>query len=1167
MDRFFMFWRRYGLWFGIFLVAFLGCFFAAANLPTIAPRAIAEQATAAAEENQSSSPAAAVQTEAAPQGEIPLSQADSSAAPQTPPAGEEQSVTDSGAGQAGQTAEKSKESPNQAQSTEKPVEAGGLSKLLNALIYLAFLVLIVGLPIGLAYFICEQWRLREYFGRISFILFTIVLAVVIILTRWPPKLGIDLSGGVIMVYEIEGAVRQPGEQALGDRDQIDMDQLIAALNRRVNPSGVKEVTIRRFGPQQIEIIVPEVDEEEVARLERVISSIGTLEFRILANQRDHRRLIERAMVMPPDEQELYDERGNLLAWWVPVAKGQEGAIGNRGEIAVRAGRYRNQDWLQVLVVKDRYNVTGADLFRVAEDVDDKMQPCVSFVLRAGSAQRFGALTSENRPDPTTGFQRRLGIILDGYLYSAPNLIQPIFDRGQITGIPTREEVQALIQVLQAGSLPAVLSPTPISRLVTGPQLGRDTIRQSVTAMIVAAIIVFGFMFAYYRFAGVVACVAVVLNLTMLLALMILLKAAFTLPGLAGLTLTVGMAVDANVLIYERIREELSRKATLRMAIRNGFEKAMSAIIDSNLTTILTAVILYFVGTDQVRGFAVTLFLGLILNLYTAVFMARVLFEIGERRKWIKQLSMMQIIEHSRIDFMGAKKYAITGSLIVILLGLVALIARGPGVLDIDFTGGVAVEILFNKPKDISDVRYRLRELRDLAVSDVRIEGEELHRRYVINTSSPPGVEAQEYLNEVKKRIGEVFKDELVHYSVKIENLSESDATSLWKGNRPESALTTAPLGAGIAGLFIGENAQEGSAETEQDSSNGPGLEKTASGEKTAGDEEKTAAEKEAVSGSQEGPTTAELPTALAETKSQPTGTAGQPDNRFAGGTRVRVKFDHKVNYESIEALVKDQLSQLSEPDRTAAFEIYNKEYRRGDTTGYEEWEIRLAMPPEKGLSVITKMKEHFEATPFFPSSNTIGGKVAGSTRVRAVYALILSVCGMIVYLWIRFARVSFGFAAAVALVHDVLITLGMIALSAYVTGLLSFLLIDEFKIGLSVLAAFLTIIGYSVNDTIIIFDRIREVKGKAPHITPQIINTSINQTLSRTIITSVTTLFVVVVLYIGGGAGIHAFSFTLLIGVITGTYSSIFIASPVLLRLSPQPTGPASAAKSLQHVS
>lgn len=1036
----------------------------------------------------------------------------------------------------------------------KPAKPSFLSRILNAVVYLALLFVIFGVPVLVAYFLCEWWRAREYFGRISFILFTIVLAIVILLTRWPPKLGIDLSGGVIMVYEIQGAVRQPGAAAQPGTDQIDMEQLIAALNRRVNPSGVKEVTIRRFGPQQIEIIVPEVDEEEVARLERVISSIGTLEFRILANMRDHRRIIERALSLPPEEQELYDERGNLLAWWVPVAKGQEEAIGNFGEIAVRKGRHRNEDWLQILVVKDRYNVTGADLFRVREDVDESMHPCVAFVLKAGSAQqRFGALTSDNRPDPTTGFSRRLGIILDGYLYSAPQIRQPIFDRGQITGIPTREEVQALVQVLQAGSLPAVLSPTPISRLITGPQLGRDTIRQSVIAMSVAAVIVFSFMIAYYRFAGVVACLAVILNLTMLVALMILLKAAFTLPGLAGLTLTVGMAVDANVLIYERIREELNRKATLRMAIRNGFEKAMSAIVDSNLTTILTAVVLYFVGTDQVRGFAVTLFLGLVLNLYTAVFVARVIFDLGERRRWIKKLSMMQLIGVPNFDFIAVKKYAIAASTVVILAGLVALGLRGQGVLDIDFTGGVAVEILFKRPIDIAQVRYRLRELRDLAVSDVRIEGEEPHRRFVINTSSPPGVEAESYLNEVKRKVQEVFGEELVHYQVTLEPITKTSFVPAYFGEQLAQA-SSSWVGSAIAGLVWGENAQDVPATNDTS----PGQAATP----------KNPAETSQATAPEPAPTTEAAKTGEETAPQAVAPAAPQPAaDRFAKGTRVLLKFDHKVNFETLEERVKKVMAGLPEPDRGADWEIYNEHYRRGDTTGYDSWELRLALPPEKGMKVAEGVKNEFEKTVYFPSSNTIGGKVAGSTRVRAIYALVLSVLGMIVYLWVRFTRVSFGVAAAVALVHDVLVTVGMIALSAYVTGIFSFLLIDEFKIGLPVLAALLTIIGYSVNDTIIIFDRIREVKGKAPFITPQIVNTSINQTLSRTLITSLTTLFVVIVLYIGGGAGIHGFSFTLLVGILTGTYSTLFIASPVLLWLSPQATGPASQVTSVQYVS
>lgn len=1088
----------------------------------------------------------------------------------TKPAGESQPETtggqqsakvipaDSGEGGGSQTtkgelseggAQPSTAQPSQGESPKEEAKGSSLHGVINFLLFLVSVALIIGFPVGLAYFICEKWRAREYFGRISFILFTIVAAIAILLTRWPPKLGIDLSGGVILVYEVEGAVRQPGmAQQSGEEQAIDMDQLIAALNRRVNPSGVKEVTIRRFGPQQVEIIIPEVDEEEVARLERVISSIGTLEFRILANMRDHRRVIERALALPPDEQELYDDRGNLVAWWVPVAKGQEEAMGNHGEIAVRMGKHRGEDWLQVLVMKDRYDVTGADLLRVREDVSEDMQPCVSFVLRPGSAQqRFGALTSENRPDPNTDFQRRLGIVLDGYLYSAPMLRQPIFDRGQITGIPSRDEVLALVQVLQAGSLPAVLSPEPISRLVTGPQLGRDTIRQSVIAMAISAVIVFVFIIAYYRFAGMVACLAVVLTLLMLVALMILLKAAFTLPGLAGLTLTVGMAVDANVLIYERMREELQRKATLRMAIRNGFERAMSAIVDSNLTTMLTAVILYFVGTDQVRGFAVTLFLGLVLNLYTAVFISRIVFEIAERRKWIKKLTMLHLIGLTKFDFMGVKWYNIGGSAVVILIGLIAVAARGTGILDIDFTGGVAVEALFKQPKDVAEVRNRLRELPDLAVSDIRLQNEEPHRRFMINTSSPRDVEPEAYLRQVKERIAQIFGDELVHYTVEIEPLTSGESERA--GKKLGAIVPSGWWPTTFSSLMLAEAATGAAPDGGQPAP----VDTPASGRDAVGSPATPSA---AVTTPSQGPRSATPVPSKAVS-------AG---DRFAGGTRVLLRFDHKVSYEALENLLKEQLAKLPEPDRAAAFEIFNKQYRRGDTAGYTEWEVRLALPPEKGMLVIEKLRDELQSVPYFPSSNTIGGKVASSTRIRAVYALVLSVLGMMIYLWVRFTKVAFGVAAAAALVHDVLITVGMLALSAFVANFLGFLLIEDFKIGLSVLAALLTIIGYSANDTIVVFDRIRETKGKSMFLTAEIINNSINQTLSRTLLTGLTTLFVIMVLYIGGGAGIRAFSFTLLVGVITGTYSSIFIASPVLLWLSPKPKTP-TRAESLQYVS
>ena len=211
------------------------------------------------------------------------------------------------------------------------------------------------------------------------------------------------------------------------------------------------------------------------------------------------------------------------------------------------------------------------------------------------------------------------------------------------------------------------------------------------------------------------------------------------------------------------------------------------------------------------------------------------------------------------------------------------------------------------------------------------------------------------------------------------------------------------------------------------------------------------------------------------------------------------------------------------------------------------WFVNMIGSKQDVETVLTRVKHDLASSPVFPSSSKIGGKVAGDTRSLAIAALIASLFGIVGYIWIRFQHVVFGVAAVLALVHDVLITLGAIAISAYVAGFLGFLQVEEFKINLPIVAAFLTIIGYSLNDTIVVFDRIREVRGKSPDLTPEMINTSINQTLSRTLLTSFTTLIVVVILYAIGGQGIHGFAFSLLVGILVGTYSSIYIASPVLL--------------------
>ena len=252
------------------------------------------------------------------------------------------------------------------------------------------------------------------------------------------------------------------------------------------------------------------------------------------------------------------------------------------------------------------------------------------------------MTGENRPD-ADGFERRLAIILNGEVHSAPSLREQIHDQGVITGRFTQQEVDDLVAVLNAGSLPGELQRDPISELTVGPTLGRDTIESGLWAIGIASAVVFLFMLVYYRVAGFIADLAVVLNVALVVAVMVWLKASFTLAGLAGLALTIGMSVDANVLIFERLREEQQAGKSLRTAIRNAFERAMRPIVDSNITTLLMGLMLYAIGSEQVRGFALTLVLGLAANLFTAVFVCRLIFDILERNGWVTRFGMFRLL--------------------------------------------------------------------------------------------------------------------------------------------------------------------------------------------------------------------------------------------------------------------------------------------------------------------------------------------------------------------------------------------------------------------------------------------------------------------------------------------------------------------------------------------
>jgi SecD/SecF fusion protein len=344
---------------------------------------------------------------------------------------------------------------------------------------------------------------------------------------------------------------------------------------------------------------------------------------------------------------MTDESGNLLPQFLPADPKERTTLqesfytenGDRNVQSYFEGKLGIKSVDILMSADDGYNVRGDHVDAVAGGFDERGFPSIDFIMTAEGAILFQGLTGENAPDPQTGFKRRLGILMDNALISAPELRSMISRNGQITGRFTQEEVDDLVQIIRGGSLEAVLSPQPTTESQISPLLGGVTIRQSMVAMAISLAFTLVVLAFYYRFAGLVACAALLANLAMTLAVMILLKASFTLPGIAGLILSVGMSVDANILIFERIREELARGAKMRMALRNGFARATTTIVDSNVTTLIAGLVLYVIGTDVIRGFAVTLNLGLLMSMFTAVFCSKVIFEIGERRRWYRDLRL------------------------------------------------------------------------------------------------------------------------------------------------------------------------------------------------------------------------------------------------------------------------------------------------------------------------------------------------------------------------------------------------------------------------------------------------------------------------------------------------------------------------------------------------
>ena len=502
-----------------------------------------------------------------------------------------------------------------------------------------------------------------------------------------------------------------------------INEMVESVKRRVNPSGTEEITVRGVGGGRIEVIIPGEDPQTVDEIKRQITRLGSLEFFIAAHSAEDREIVRAAQQLDKATKELRIDN-QLQAVWSPAFEkdGEPQLMRDRSivtreieairyDVKGRPETYKTEEYL-LLVEPDERRVTGRYLTSASPDIDPTGHVIVSFTFDQTGSFRFGDLTSRfDRPGRED--KRKLAIVLDRRVYSAPNLNDPITGgRGQISGGGaggfTSIEAEELAGVLNAGALEVPIDPKPLSEATVDPTLGADVRNKGVRATLISAVAVVLFMLYYYRFSGLIAVISLMLNLILTLAAMLLINATFTLPGIAGIVLTIGMAVDANVLIYERMREEMAKGSSVRMAIQNGFQKAFSTIFDSNLTTLLTAVILFVIGTDQVKGFAVTLILGLTLSMYTALFVGRLIFDIAERRRWLTKLSMSRMIGDTNFDFLKQQSLWIGISIVTIVVGMTAFFARGAANYDIDFTGGTMVSFQTTELQKTDDLAAALK---------------------------------------------------------------------------------------------------------------------------------------------------------------------------------------------------------------------------------------------------------------------------------------------------------------------------------------------------------------------------------------------------------------------------------------------------------------------------
>ncbi len=779
-----------------------------------------------------------------------------------------------------------------------------------------------------------------------------------------------------VTYQIrldESGLEQYSEQAI--------DQVMVVLRNRIDAFGVAEPSIRREANRP-RIIVELPGAKDSSKPLQIVKTMGRLEF----------KLVEKSPT-------------GAIAWTGSADTPPPDDIPEGTEI-----RYHNDDGTTLAnswyVVQSPVLLSGDRIKNARETQGNtSFEIVVSMSFDSQGSRKFGELT-------TNHVGELLAILLDGKIQSAPRINEPILGgNAQISGDFTFEEAQYLANILKAGAFPVGVKIA--EERTVGPTLGQEAIDDGVRAAVIGMGVVLIFMLIYYRFSGIVAIIALAFNMLIILGALAGFGAALTLPGLAGLVLTIGMAVDANVLIFERIREELRTGKTVWSAIQTGYQKAFWTILDANVTTLAVAAVLYHFGTGPIKGFAVTLGIGIFASMFTAIVVTREIYGwvLGGRN--VERLSIgREVIRNTTISFLSRSRMGFVVSAILIIIGVVSLVLHNGPNFGIDFRGGVKTYAKFNRAVTQPELSAKLTEL---------------------------GYERSKIQVDASKREASID----IGYSKEF-----------------ESQRVVVPL---IADP----------------------------GDATA-------------------------------------------RNIQASATQERVRFQPGDAIQLIEGehRLRNEIREVIEGADTVTFVLADE--IGADLTQAAQIQVQASVG-QILTGALLQGDGDWQAMPRAVSVNEVGPSVGKDLKWAALWSVIWSIVILLFYISWRF-EFRFAIGAIAALIHDVLITLGVFSV-----------LVKE--INLPTVAAFLTIIGYSLNDTIVVFDRIREnstlLKGTD---FAEVINRSINQSLSRTVVTSLTTLFVVLVIFLQTAAGqeINTFALALIVGVIVGTYSSIFIASPII---------------------